>query len=38
VSVGHRNSLMAFHERVLELLPEGQWRFMTSEQARSRAA
>lgn len=38
VSVGHRNSLMAFHQRVLELLPDGRWRFMTSEQAQACAA
>lgn len=38
VSVGHRSSLMAYHERVLELLPEGQWRVMTSEQAQALAA
>lgn len=37
VSVGHRNSLMDYHQRVLELLPEGQWRVMTSEQAQTLA-
>jgi vitamin B12/bleomycin/antimicrobial peptide transport system ATP-binding/permease protein len=30
ISVGHRSSLLRFHDRVLELLGEGQWRLAES--------
>ncbi|WP_158601876.1 ABC transporter ATP-binding protein/permease [Pararobbsia silviterrae] len=35
VSIGHRSSLLTYHRRVLELLPEGAWRLMTSDEARA---
>ncbi len=38
ISVGHRTSLMAFHQTVLQLLPEGRWRLLTREEAQALAA
>ncbi len=38
VSVGHRSSLLGFHDRVLELLGEGKWRLQELPEAASNAA
>ncbi len=38
ISVGHRTSLMTYHQTVLQLLPEGRWRMLTREEAQALAA
>ena len=35
ISVGHRISILNYHNRVLELLGQGQWRLMAADQYRA---